>query len=83
MTNKEAVIGVLKEHSCLTGFQIKGFAHRMFGVDITPQTASGVLRPLVAAGYAGKSTDPVSGKMAYWLTDYGKEKLFNGDVQES
>jgi len=75
MTNKEAVIGVLKEHSCLTSFQIKGFAHRMFGVDITPQTASGVLRSYVASGMAGKSPDPASGKMVYWLTDYGREKL--------
>ena len=75
MTNKEAVIGVLKEYSCLNGSQIKGFAHRMFDVDITPQTAAGVLRPLIAAGMASKSPDPNSGKMVYWLTDYGKEQL--------
>ena len=75
MTNKEAVIGVLKERDCVTGVQIKGFAHRMFGVDITPQTASGVLRAYVAKGMVGKSPDPNSGKMVYWLTDYGKEQL--------
>lgn len=75
MTNKEAVIEVLKKHSCLTGTQIKGFAHRMFGIEITPQTAAGVLRAYVAKGMVGKSPDPTSGKMAYWLTDYGKEQL--------
>jgi len=75
MTNKEAVIGVLKEYSCLTSSQIKGFAHRMFNVDLSPQSATAILRPLIAAGMATKSPDPSSGKMVYWLTDYGKEKL--------
>ena len=76
MTNKEAVLEVLREHSCLTGVEIKGFAHRMFGVDFSVNTASGVLRPYVANGMAGKSPDPRTGKMAYWLTSYGKEQLF-------
>ena len=76
MTNKEMVISVLNDHSCQTGFQIKGSVFRKFGIRITPQTAAGVMRPLVAAGYAGKSPNPVDGKMVYWLTDYGKERLF-------
>ena len=75
MTNEEAVIGVLKAHSCLNSFEIKGFAHRMFGVDFSPQTASGVLRKYVKNGMAAKSPDPLSGKMVYWLTDYGKERI--------
>lgn len=76
MTNKEMVISVLNDHSCQTGFQIKGAVYRKFGATISPQTAAGVMRPLVAAGYAGKSPDPTSGKMVYWLTDYGKGQLF-------
>lgn len=75
MTNKEAVIEVLKVHPCLTGNEIKGFAHRMFGIDFSTNTASGILRPYVAKGFVGKSLDPKTGKMAYWLTNYGKEQL--------
>ena len=74
MTNQEAVIGVLKKYSCLTSFQIKGFAHRMFNVTLAPSTASGVLRSYVNKGLAAKSPGP-DGKMVYWLTDYEKEKL--------
>jgi len=74
MTNREIVIEVLKNYSCLTSFQIKGFARRMLNEDITPQSASGVLRTLCAYGYAGRSPD-TNGKMVYWLTDYGKKVL--------
>lgn len=73
MTNKEMVIDVLKNYSCVTSFQIKGFIYRKFGESIAPQTAAGILRPLVSQGFVGKSPDPASGKMAYWLTDFGKE----------
>lgn len=73
MTNKEMVIDVLKNYSCVTGFQIKGFVYRKFGESITPQAAVGILRPLVAQGLVGKSPDPANGKMAYWLTNFGKE----------
>ncbi len=76
MTNKEMVISVLNDHGCQTGFQIKGAVYRKFGASISPRTASGVMRPLIAAGYAAKSPSPVDGKMVYWLTDYGKEQLF-------
>ena len=74
MTNKEMVIGVLKDHDCLTGFQIKGFVYRKYNAVITPQTATGVLRPLIAEGLATRSPGP-DGKMVYWLTDYGKETI--------
>ena len=76
MTNKEMVIDILKDHGCQTGFQIKGSVYRKYGVSISPQAAAGIMRPLLAAGYAGKSPDPTSGKMVYWLSDYGKEQLF-------
>ena len=76
MTNKEMVISVLNDHGCQNGFQIKGAVYRKFGASISPQTAAGIMRPLVAAGYAGKSPNPADGKMVYWLTDYGKEQLF-------
>ena len=75
MTNKEMVISVLMDLGCQTGFQIKGSVYRKFGVSISPQTASGVMRPLIDKGLAAKSPDPLSGKMVYWLTDFGKEQL--------
>lgn len=75
MTNKEMVISVLMDHGCQTGFQIKGSVYRKFGASISPQTASGVMRPLIDKGLAAKSPDPLSGKMVYWLTDFGKEQL--------
>ena len=75
MTNKEAVLGVLKEYSCLTSSQIQGFANRMFNVHMSPNSASGIIRPYINQGIIAKSPDPNSGKMVYWLTDYGKEQL--------
>ena len=74
MTNEEALIGVLKQYSCLNSFQIKGFAYRMFGVSLQPQSASGILRKYIRGGLAEKGPDG-NGKMVYWLTDYGKEQL--------
>lgn len=74
MTNKEMIIEVLKKHSCLNSVEIKAFIHRWYNVDITPQSISGSLRPLVSQAYVGKYPSP-SGKMAYWLTDLGKEKF--------
>ena len=76
MTNKEMILSVLKDGTCASGFQIKGLVYRKYGAEISPQAAAGVMRPLVAQGMAGKSPDPYSGKMVYWLTDYGKEHLF-------
>ena len=73
MTNKVMIIKVLAEHPCLNSFEVKGFIHRTFGETITPQSISGMLRPLVSAGYVGKSA--ATGKTVYWLTDIGKEKL--------
>ena len=76
MTTKEMVINVLNENGVQTGFSIKGLVYRKYGAEISPQSAAGVLRPLIASGMAAKSPDPISGKMAYWLTDYGKKELF-------
>ena len=75
MTNKEMVINVLNEFGCMNSFQIKGAVYRKFGATITPQTAAGVLRPLIGYGYAANSKDGY-GKAIYWLTEAGKEKLF-------
>ena len=74
MTTKEMVISVLMDHDCLTGFQMKGFVYRKFGENITPQSATGILRPLIAKGYATGSPG-ADGKMVYWLTDIGKQVL--------
>lgn len=75
MTNKEMIIDILKDYSCVTSFQIKGFIYRRFGVSITPQAVAGTLRPLIGQGFVGKSVDPNSGKMAYWFTDFGRKEL--------
>ena len=75
MTNKEAVIKVLKVHPCLTSSEIKNFALKMYNVSMSPQSAAGVLRPLVDRGLVGKSPDPNSGRMVYWFTSFGKEQF--------
>lgn len=75
MTTKEMVIEILKHHSCQTAFQIKGCIYRKFNENVTPQAVSGVMRPLIACGWAEKGNRS-DGKMVYWLTDFGKEKLF-------
>ena len=75
MTNKEMVTNVLNEYGCMTSCQIKGAVFRKYGAIITPQTAAGVLRPLIGYGWAANSKDG-SGKTIYWLTEMGKEKLF-------
>ena len=62
MTNKEIVLGVIKEHPCVTGAQIHNYALRMFKENITPQAAASIMRAYEA-------------KMVYWLTDHGKEEL--------
>lgn len=73
MTKTEMIVNVLHEHPCLNSFEIKGFVYRKYGENISPQSAAGTLRPLVAKGQVGKSN--LTGKMVYWLTDYGKETL--------
>ena len=75
MTNKEIVLGVIKEHPCVTGAQIHNYALRMFKEDITPQAAASVMRAYEARGLAAGSRHPMTGKMVYWLTDHGKEEL--------
>lgn len=75
MTNKEMVVNVLNKYGCMNSFQIKGAIYREYGVTITPQSAAGVLRPLIGYGWAANSKDG-SNKTIYWLTDAGKEKLF-------
>ncbi len=67
MTNKEAVITVLTEHSCLTAMEVRQFAKRMCGYDITPQAVAGAMRPLIAAGQASSGKHPANGKTVYWL----------------
>lgn len=67
MTNKEAVIAVLTEHSCLTAMEVRQFAKRMCGYDITPQAVAGAMRPLIATGQASSDKHPANGKTVYWL----------------
>ena len=67
MTTREMVVEVLREHPCLNSFEIKGFVFRKFGETISPQSAAGTLRPLIAAGKVGK--DNHTGKTVYWLKE--------------
>ena len=75
MTNKEMIANVLINFSCMSSSQIKGAVYRKYNVIITPQTAAGVLRPLIGYGWAASSKDG-NNKTIYWLTNEGKEKLF-------
>ena len=79
MTNKEIVINVLKEHPCLTSAQVHNYALRMFNTDITPQTASSIMRNYSLKGFLGESRHPINGKKVYWLTDSTKEALNNNE----
>lgn len=72
MDTREMALEILKNHPCLTGYEIKGFIHREFNKDVSPQSITGLLRPLVSRGVIGKAPGP-NGKMAYWITDFGKE----------
>ena len=67
MTNKEEVVEVLSNHSCLTAMEVRQFAKRLCDYDITPQAVAGAMRPLIAAGLATSSIRPDSGKTVYWL----------------
>ena len=73
MTNKEMIIDILKDHSCLTAQEIKGFVNRKYNVIISNQSISGALRPVIAAGHAEKGISPYNNKSVYWLTSFGKE----------
>ena len=77
MTNKEIVFSVMKLHPCVSGIQIHDYAYQLFGESITPQSATGVLRPYVNRGLVAQSKHPFSGRNVYWLTDKGKENLTN------
>lgn len=67
MTNKELVMAILKEHSCLTANEVRQFAIKYFNTPITPQAVSGIMRPLIAAGIAASDKHPSNGKTVYWL----------------
>lgn len=73
MTNKEMIIDILKDHSCLTAQEIKGFINRKYNIIISNQSISGVLRPVIAAGHVEKGISPYNNKSVYWLTSFGKE----------
>ena len=78
MTDKELVINTLKEHSCLTAQEIKGFIYRKTGDLISPQKIAGIARPFIAAGLIERGTSPVNNKTVYWLTPTGKAKWNEG-----
>lgn len=67
MTNKDVVIKVLSNHSCLTAMEVRQFAKRLCDYDITPQAVAGAMKPLIAAGLAASDKHPSNGKTVYWL----------------
>lgn len=67
MTNKDVVIEVLANYSCLTAMEVRQFAKRLCDYDITPQAVAGTMRPLIAAGLAASDKHPSNGKTVYWL----------------
>ena len=59
------ILEVLREHPCLNAKEIAFFIKQKHGGDLlSPQTISGLLRPMVAAGTIGKSN--TTGKTVYW-----------------
>lgn len=66
MEKKEMVIKILKESGTLTAKQISAFAKRKYDFDITPPSASGVMRGLIGQGLAGSSKDE-NNQTRYWL----------------
>ena len=76
MNNKEYVLNVLRDHSCLTANEIKGFILRQEGPNLSPQSIAGIMRPIIAAGHATKGTSPSNNKTVYWLTRQGEAHYF-------
>ncbi len=74
MSIKDMVISVLADCGCQNSYQIKGSIYRKFGEVVTQSAITGAIRTLYNQSLATRSADG-SGKMVYWLTDYGKEKL--------
>lgn len=74
MEKREMVIKVLKESGTLTSKQISAFAKRKFNYDITPQSASSVMRALIAQGLAGSSKDERN-QTRYWLHTAAWEEM--------
>lgn len=67
MTNKDVIIKILSNHSCLTAMEVRQFAKRLYNYDITPQAVAGAMKPLIAAGLAASDKHPSNGKTVYWL----------------
>lgn len=76
MEKKEMVIKILKESGTLTAKQISAFAKRKYDFDITPQSASGVMRGLIGQGLAAKSKDD-SNQTRYWLNSCSWKDMLN------
>ena len=77
MEKKEMVIKILKESGTLTAKQISAFAKRKYDFDITPQSASGVMRGLIGQGLAAKSKDG-SNQTRYWLNSCSWRDMVDG-----
>lgn len=70
MERYEVIVKLLTKYSVLTAREISAFARRDFGVEITPSSASGLMRTLINRGKAATSKD-TKGHSAYWLVKEG------------
>ena len=76
MTSKqEMVLTTLKNHGCATTSTLAFLINKTYQQILTPASIAGTIRPFIQRGMAANA-DNGFGKKVYWLTDYGKERLF-------
>lgn len=66
MERYEVITSLLTKYSALTAREISAFARRDFGFEITPSSASGLMRTLISRGKAATSKD-TKNHSVYWL----------------
>ena len=64
---RKAVIGIYTEYGCMSSEQASCFIKRKMGLTISASAVSGILRPLIAKGYAATSKNEKNTSI-YWLT---------------
>lgn len=64
----EMIIKILSKNSCLTPEEITTRLYRFYGVEITPQKTSGLLRKKELQYKLG-SSNCGNGKKVYWVLD--------------
>lgn len=70
MERYEVITKLLTKYGTLTAREISTFARRDFGFEITPSSASGLMRTLINRGKAATSKN-VKNHSVYWLAKEG------------